>query len=102
MYVFFWYFLNANIKLLLCFYGIYFAATYIFKRFIKSQRGFSNASAGYTFYPHSDSLSCPNGLYINGLLKYRKGPQTNAKHHKPFSLSPDTALGQKMTTWGRR
>ena len=51
------YVLNVKpyIQLLLCVYGIYFAAKYIFQRFIKSQRGFSNAGAGagYTFYPHS-------------------------------------------------
>ena len=48
-------FLNVKpyIQLLLCVYGIYFAAKYIFQRFIKSQSGFSNAGAGYTFYPHS-------------------------------------------------
>ena len=47
MYVFSWYVLNAKlyIYLLLCFYGTYFAATYVFKRFIKSQSGFSNADA---------------------------------------------------------
>ena len=40
------------------FYRICFAAIYIFKRFIKSQRGFSNAGAGagYTFYPHSSNI----------------------------------------------
>ena len=51
-----WYVLNVKpyIQLLLCVYGIYFAAKYIFQRFIKSQFGFSNADAGagYTFYPH--------------------------------------------------
>ena len=55
MYVLSWYVLNVKpyIQLLLCVYGIYFAAKYIFQRFIKSQRGFSNAGAGagYTFYP---------------------------------------------------
>ena len=54
------YVLNVKpyIQLLLCVYGIYFAAKYIFQRFIKSQRGFSNAGAGagYTFYPHSPNL----------------------------------------------
>ena len=61
MYVFSLYVLNAEpyIYLLLCFYGTYFVATYIFKRFIKSQRGFSNAGAGYTFYPHS--ILCDDG-----------------------------------------
>ena len=53
-----WYVLNVKpyIQFVLCVYGIYFAAKYIFQRFIKSQRGFSTASAGagYTFYPHSD------------------------------------------------
>ena len=36
-------------------YRVCFAAIYIFQRFIKSQRGFSNAGAGagYTFYPLS-------------------------------------------------
>ena len=57
MKVFNWYFIivKSYIQLLLCVYGIYFAATYIFQRFIKSQRGFSNAGAGagYTFYPVS-------------------------------------------------
>ena len=55
--MFSWYILNVKpyIQLLLCVYGIYFAAKYIFQRVIKSQRGFSNAGAGagYTFYPHS-------------------------------------------------
>ena len=37
----------------LCLYRVCFVARYIFQRFIKSQRGFSNAGAGYTFYPHS-------------------------------------------------
>ena len=53
--MFSWNVLNVKsyIQLLLCVYGIYFAANYIFQRFIKSQRGFSIAGAGYTFYPHS-------------------------------------------------
>ena len=62
-----WYVLNVKpyIQLLLCVFGIYFAAKYIFQRFIKSQRGFSNAGAGagagYTFYPHS----CSRGRYLD-------------------------------------
>ena len=45
----------------LCFHVTYFAATYFFKRFIKSQRGFSNAGAGYTFYPHFRLFSLRKG-----------------------------------------
>ena len=39
-----------------------FAAIYIFQRFIKSQRGFSNAGAGYTFYPLSSGVSILFGI----------------------------------------
>ena len=37
----------------------FFAALYIFQRFIKSQRGFSiaGAGAGYTFYPLSNETN---------------------------------------------
>ena len=41
------------IQLFLCFYRVCFAVIYIFQRDIKSQRRFSNAGAGYTFYPLS-------------------------------------------------
>ena len=89
MYVFYWYVLNIKpyIQLLLCVYGIYFAATYIFKRFVKSQRGFPNAGAGagyifyphsghsagagYTFYPHSSRQQLP--ILENPVLKIELG-----------------------------
>ena len=53
-------------QLFLCVYGIYFAAKYNFQRFIKSQRGFSNAGAGagYTFYPHSNQHQVNIYFYI--------------------------------------
>ena len=54
----------------LCFYGIYFAAKYIFQRLIKTQRGFSNAGAGYTFYPHSSVMS----LIVEGLSPLQQSP----------------------------
>ena len=57
MEVFSWYFMTVKpyIQLFLCLYRVCFAPKYIFQRFIKSQRGFSNvdAGAGYTFYPLS-------------------------------------------------
>ena len=51
MEVFSQYFVTVKpyIQLLLCFNRVCFVAIYIFQRFIKSQHGFSNASAGYTF-----------------------------------------------------
>ena len=63
MEVFSLYFITVKpyILLFLCFYRICFAAKYIFQRFIKSQRGFSNAGAGagYPFYPHSTKNRYP-------------------------------------------
>ena len=54
------------------FYRICFAAIYIFKRFIESQRGFSNAGAGYTFYPHSPLASLDETWrHVHSMLKSR-------------------------------
>ena len=75
MYVLSWYVLNVKpyIQLLLCVYGIYFAAKYNFQRFIKSQGGFSNAGAGagYTFYPHSSETPQRIGVALQAWHKRR-------------------------------